>query len=823
MTYESSTFQIPEPYYTPLFEALSASSYLIKSDAPRYTIVAVTPQILTLTGLAKADLVGRGIFEAFPSNPADPADTGEANLRTSFHHVLQYKVPHQLPIQRYDVAGGDGSFEERYWRAENRPVFGPDGEIAYIIHSTEDITDQVKRDEREEKHNELQRAYQQLEESEQKYRCLFESIDQGFCVVEVLYDTDGAPSDHLILEINPMFEKQTGIKDAEGKKASEVIPGMEKLWTEMYHKVAVSGKAIRFVEESPAQGKWYDAYCFKIGDKESRKVALLFADITEQKKADAMLRESEQFARILFQTSPAAMLIYTGDEMLLQDANQKMLELLGNDSSIIGKSIFETMPTLKKSSIQSQYNEVRATGQAHKEYAGRVELLKRGQSYWGYFDYTYEPLRNADGDVYGVICTAMDVTEQVLARQALEDSEAALRNAVMLAELGTWTMDVETGVMIFSKRQAELWGFDSLETTAEEAISRIIEEDRERVTKAFYGALQPGSGGRYEAEYEVANPKTKEQIIIRALGQVFYDTEGKAVAIAGTTQDITVQRQTQAALEAQVQQRTAELAETVNALNLTNKELKRSNQSLEEFAYAASHDMKEPIRKIHFFTERIKSRLINALGEEDLRFFGRVEAATQRMSTLIDDLLTYSHISKEVNFQEAVDLNHTLQLVLEDMELIIEDKKAAIVVDLLPTIQGHRRQLQQLFENLIGNALKYGKPDVPPAITVISKLVTGKEMGLRLSSDEMDKPFHLIAIRDDGIGFAQGDAERIFNVFTRLHGMAEYKGTGIGLSIARKVVENHCGYIWAESNAGEGSTFFVLLPMNEINFHKQKT
>jgi PAS domain S-box-containing protein len=152
MTYEFNNAAVGQgELYDALFDAMSGISYLIKSDAPNYTIVAATAQLLSLAGLKKADVVGRGVFEVFRSNPSDPADTGENKLRSSFAHVLQYKEPHQLPVQRYDVAGVDGSFEERYWRAENRPVFAPDGGIAYIIHSSEDITNQIQAQVREER------------------------------------------------------------------------------------------------------------------------------------------------------------------------------------------------------------------------------------------------------------------------------------------------------------------------------------------------------------------------------------------------------------------------------------------------------------------------------------------------------------------------------------------------------------------------------------------------------------------------------------------------------------------------------------------------
>jgi signal transduction histidine kinase len=184
--------------------------------------------------------------------------------------------------------------------------------------------------------------------------------------------------------------------------------------------------------------------------------------------------------------------------------------------------------------------------------------------------------------------------------------------------------------------------------------------------------------------------------------------------------------------------------------------------------------------------------------------FDRILHATHRMNKLIDDLLLYSHVSRGAVREEMVDLNQKVKLVLEDLEVEVEEKKAIVTVDPLPTIRGHRRQLQQLFQNLISNALKYSQPEVRPTVHISARRVEGNEVTLPITHADSRKQYHLIEVKDNGIGFSQTDAERIFNVFTRLHGNAEYKGTGVGLSIVRTVVENHSGYIWAESIPGDG-------------------
>jgi hypothetical protein len=188
--------------------------------------------------------------------------------------------------------------------------------------------------------------------------------------------------------------------------------------------------------------------------------------------------------------------------------------------------------------------------------------------------------------------------------------------------------------------------------------------------------------------------------------------------------------------------------------------------------------------------------------------FARVEHATQRMKALIDDLLLYSHVSQKPHEKESVDLNEKLKRIIDDLELEIEQRKAIITSDHLPVVRGYRRQLQQLFHNLLTNALKYAQPGVPPQIRIGATVVKGVEAGLTPETD-----YHLLTVSDNGIGFEQEYAEKVFQMFQRLHGKAEYEGTGVGLSIARKVAENHNGMITAQSKPGEGATFSLYLPV----------
>jgi hypothetical protein len=182
------------------------------------------------------------------------------------------------------------------------------------------------------------------------------------------------------------------------------------------------------------------------------------------------------------------------------------------------------------------------------------------------------------------------------------------------------------------------------------------------------------------------------------------------------------------------------------------------------------------------------------------------------MQLMVDDLLEFSSVSERPQEMVDIDLNEKIRKVLAEFDLRIEEKGATIHVGKLPTVKGHRRQLEQLFHNLIGNALKYSKAGCPLEITITSQEVNGAETPLELLQEKGNHGFYQIEVSDNGIGFDQEYAEQIFQMFQRLHGKSEYAGTGVGLSIARKVVENHSGYIWAKGEEGKGATFYVLLP-----------
>jgi light-regulated signal transduction histidine kinase (bacteriophytochrome) len=240
------------------------------------------------------------------------------------------------------------------------------------------------------------------------------------------------------------------------------------------------------------------------------------------------------------------------------------------------------------------------------------------------------------------------------------------------------------------------------------------------------------------------------------------------------------------------------------------KELDRTNKELEEFAYIASHDLQEPLRKITSFSERLKEKLPANLEPDVQLYLNRMLAATENMRTLIDNLLEFSRTSRSSEPFVKSDLNNIISEVRADLELKIEESHTDIRSDVLPTIDAIPLQMRQLFTNLFTNAIKFRKAGSKPRIEISSETLTEEEKENNQLRNNTE--YYRITVKDYGIGFDQEFAMKIFQIFQRLHGKAEYPGSGIGLAICKKIVENHMGKIFAQSAPDEGAEFFIILP-----------
>jgi light-regulated signal transduction histidine kinase (bacteriophytochrome) len=240
--------------------------------------------------------------------------------------------------------------------------------------------------------------------------------------------------------------------------------------------------------------------------------------------------------------------------------------------------------------------------------------------------------------------------------------------------------------------------------------------------------------------------------------------------------------------------------------------LERSNKELQDFASVASHDLQEPLRKIQAFSDRLRSRCAGAFDDQGRDYLDRIQNASGRMQTLINDLLTYARVATKARPFVPTDLVSITREVVSDLEARIEQVNGRVDVGELPSVDADPLQVRQLMQNLIGNSLKYRRPDVAPVVNVY-----GHHLGEPpvKSTREASGPYCQILVEDNGIGFDEIYSEKIFTIFQRLHGRTEYEGTGVGLAVCRKIVERHGGTITARSTPGKGSTFTVTLPVRQ--------
>lgn len=245
------------------------------------------------------------------------------------------------------------------------------------------------------------------------------------------------------------------------------------------------------------------------------------------------------------------------------------------------------------------------------------------------------------------------------------------------------------------------------------------------------------------------------------------------------------------------------------ALLQYSEELQRSNRELEEFAFVASHDLQEPLRKIRAFGDRLQQKFASQLGETGSDYILRMQSASERMSALIDDLLSFSRVTTKQRPFVSVDLNDLIHRVMDDLDYAVEETDAQVHIDPLPTIDADASQIAQVFMNLIANSLKFYPVDGHPVVAVTS------DINVTPPVPEDDRTWCCLRFADKGIGFEPQYAERVFSLFQRLHGRGEYSGTGIGLALCRKIIERHGGTISAQSEPGNGAVFTIYLPMTQ--------
>jgi PAS domain S-box len=415
-------------------------------------------------------------------------------------------------------------------------------------------------------------------------------------------------------------------------------------------------------------------------------------------------------------------------------------------------------------------------------------------------------LKDANGKAYRMVGAMMDITEKERAEEQLSVKNEELQFLVEEFKFVTdfmpqivWATQPDGYHDFFNKRWYDFTGISLEESRGKGWLSVIHSDDVEKALLNWNESLR--SGNSYEVEYRMRNRSGNYRwFLVRAIP---LKDNNKILKWFGTCTDIHDQKLASDILEQKVRERTDELQRA-------NLELETSNNELLQFASVASHDLKEPLRKIHMFSNLVKDRYLeNVSGAND--YMNRIISASARMTRLINDLLTFTRLSVSTTF-EVASLNTVVDEVMSDLELSISEKQATIEVGDLPKVEIITGQMRQVFQNIISNALKFSKKDEKPRISIQCELVNECSINGQKSDDG---EFCRVTIKDNGIGFDNSYSDKIFTIFQRLHPREKYDGTGIGLAITRKIIEKHNGVISASGKENEGATFVIVMPLRQ--------
>lgn len=385
--------------------------------------------------------------------------------------------------------------------------------------------------------------------------------------------------------------------------------------------------------------------------------------------------------------------------------------------------------------------------------------------------------------------TALDVTELKRAEENLRESERLFR---LLAENMTDIVLLQNrdGDILYASPSCErVLGIEAEALEGKNLFDRLHPADEERLRAGAHQGMLEGMG--YTESIVRARQASGEYVWLELASRPIAGDDGEIEHILSSARDVTERVR----------------AEEEAARN--RGELEKRNRELQDFAYVASHDLQEPLRKIRAFSDLLEEDYGDVLDDEAMAYIDRVKDAAKRMSTLISDLLQFSRITTRGEPFAKIDLNEIISGVMSDLEIAVTENDAEIIVDDLPEIEADAMQMRQLFQNLIGNALKFSRDDVRPTVRISASIVKGRRTPAIPSAEICQ-----IVVSDNGIGFEEKFADRIFTPFQRLHHQREYEGTGMGLAICRRIVERHDGSISSRSAPGEGATFAIEIPVH---------
>ena len=588
--------------------------------------------------------------------------------------------------------------------------------------------------------------FRELKQTEVRYRALFDHMTEGFALHEILTDVEGRPVDYRFLEINPAFEQLTGLKrnDLMGRRILEVLPNTEDFLIETYGRVALSGEPTHFESFSAALDRWYEVFAYQPAP---RQFAVVFTDISERKQMEEALRQARDELEIKVKERTAE--LERINERLEEENRQRIRT---EQSMRLEEARLDALLQLSRSSEASL-----------KEISGFTleQAIGLTHSKIGFVGFL-----NEDESVYTLHAVSKDVVKEC------NVTGDPLQWHVV--DAGIWADAIRERKTLFvndySKPHPRKRGLPPGHPWVQRFMVVPI-LDGERIV-ALAGV------GNKATEYDKSDER---QIVLLLSGMWGYVQKNRS--------------------REELRQAYDELERTNAELEKYNRQLVTLNKELRDFAFVASHDLQEPLRKIRTFGEMLVSKGGVSLDEGSRDYLRRIQTAAARMQSLLNSLLAYSHLTTSAEALKWTDLGKSVEAALSNLEIMVKEKNAQVEVGELPTVMADQVQMIQLFQNLIGNALKFSREGEAPRVKIYA-------LAVRDSNGAYE-----ICVEDNGIGFDEKYLDKVFLPFQRLHGRgSDYEGVGMGLAICKKIVERHGGKITARSELGKGSTFMVRFP-----------
>ncbi|CDF80322.1 two-component system PAS/PAC sensor signal trans duction histidine kinase [Formosa agariphila KMM 3901] len=643
-------------------------------------------------------------------------------------------------------------------------------------------------------------AFQKVEESEKRFRNTVKQAPIGIAIFRGKDNITEMANDSYLQIIDKTHDQFVG------KPLFEILPEVKETIAPIIEDIFKTGEPF-YGYEFPANinrfgniGTCYFNFVY-YPLKENNEISgfmVVATEVTATVKSKHLIKENEEKLNLIIDASELGIWdldLNTKDVI----ASNRCYEILGikDCQNPAQNSMIVNMHPDDLIIRQKAFEKAFKTGLLH--YQARV-LWEDGSIHWMdargklFYDENEVPIR--------MLGTVRDITEERNFQQELLEREEKFRLLADSMPQHIWTADPDGNLNYFNQSVYDFSGLTAKEILKDGWIQIIHPEDREENIKQWTQAITTGEDYLIEHRFRKFTGEYHWQLS-RAIPQ--RDQNGVIKMWVGSSTDIQDQKMFTNKLEKMVQLRTNELSQK-------NTDLEKMNKELQSFVYISSHDLQEPLRKIQMFSSRILESEYDTLSSSGQRYFSRMQQSAHRMQTLIQDLIAYSRTSA----QECTFENVYLLDIIEDTKDVLSEElnKREVIINLNnnPKLKIIPVQFKQVIFNLVSNAIKFSKEQEPTIITINCTEVNGE--GLDIEPLLASKSYYQIQFSDNGIGFEQKYSEKIFEVFQRLHSRDEYSGTGIGLAIVKKIIDNHEGYIYAQSELNEGSTFYIFLPVS---------